>query len=360
MKIIKSNSYNFIHADPFDIPLPTVFELYAGNTLLVEYSISEDGVVNYNFNPNTNEKILTSTKRPLELTDIYFLLYSRVIPDNTPYTKLELDKYELDEYNPFSIIQKSHGIMPGDNYWIRFLDQDLNYKKALKDYQSYNEKMYQKHLEAQKAYFETISVPAPMPVQNIDKILQQKDIDFDNLSENINNMPMVSEDYKKKFEVETVSEPDIKPMSDEEINSMFDKMGLIFNEEAPEKETEQTSEDTSSEKMSDDAIAAMFANLNAEPEPAAEPAPTQASSEKMSDDAIAAMFANLNAEPEPAAEPAPTQASSEKMSDDAIAAMFANLNAEPEPAAEPTPTQASSEKMSDDAIAAMFANLQDK
>ena len=138
MKVIKSNTYNVVNTEPFDIPLPIEFELMYGNGLLASYSIHEDGQVDYSFSSTAKEPILTSTARPLELNDIYFLFSSRVFQDKTPFTESELMRFGIEEYNPYEIVRKTHGILPIDRYWIKFSDdKNLTYKKAEKNFTSY-------------------------------------------------------------------------------------------------------------------------------------------------------------------------------------------------------------------------------
>ena len=137
MKIIKSFTYNVIDTEPFDFPRPLEFELYCGNALLAYYKVLENEQVDYRFNSKANEKILTSTNRPLELKDIYFLFSSRVFPDKAPFTQSELERFGLIEYNPYEILRRTHGIMPSDRYWIKFAGVELTYKKALEWFNEY-------------------------------------------------------------------------------------------------------------------------------------------------------------------------------------------------------------------------------
>ena len=137
MKIIKSHTYNVVNTEPFEFPKPIKFELMYGNGLLATYEIHEDGQVDYSYNSAAKEPILTSTSRPLELNDIYFLFSSRVFQDKTPFTEGELLRFGVEEYNPYEIVRKTHGIMPIDRYWIKFSDEDLTYKKAADNFAEY-------------------------------------------------------------------------------------------------------------------------------------------------------------------------------------------------------------------------------
>jgi hypothetical protein len=137
MKIIKSLTYNVVDTEPFELKLPVEFELFCGNTLLASYKVYEGGQVDYQFNPKAKDKILTSTLRPLTLEDIYFLFTSRVFPNQTPFTQIELDRFGVEEYNPYEIVRRTHGIMPTDRYWVKFAGEDLNHKKALEWFNHY-------------------------------------------------------------------------------------------------------------------------------------------------------------------------------------------------------------------------------
>ncbi|MCL2694287.1 MAG: hypothetical protein FWE60_04190, partial [Oscillospiraceae bacterium] len=165
MKIIKSHTYNIINPEPFEIPFPLVFELLSGNTLLVEYTISETGVVDYSFNPNTNEKILTSVRRALTLNDIFFLFTSRIFPDKTPYTAMEMERFEIYEYQPYNIIRKTRGMLPGDKYWLRFEGESINYKTALDEHRAYYERSYKRYMDALEAAQTESEATPPSPLQ---------------------------------------------------------------------------------------------------------------------------------------------------------------------------------------------------
>jgi glycosyltransferase involved in cell wall biosynthesis len=110
--------------------------------------------------------------------------------------------------------------------------------------------------------------------------------------------------------------------------------------------------DSGSEDMGQDAISALFAANDADPEvPTAEP--VDLSGGDMGQDAISALFAANDADPEvPAAEPVDLDGGD--MGQDAISALFAANDPEPEASvAEPEPTE--SGDLDQDAISALFA-----
>ncbi|MCL2637648.1 MAG: hypothetical protein FWD48_04680 [Oscillospiraceae bacterium] len=314
MKVIKSHTYNIINPEPFEIPYPLVFELLSGNTLLAEYTISDTGTVDYSFNPNAGEKILTSIRRPLTINDIYFLFTSRIFPDKTPYTAIELERFGIEEYHPYTVIRKTRGMLPGDKYWLRFENEEINYKSALQEHRNYYENSYKKYLESLEAAnaAEETAVPA--------------------VSES-------SEPVTEEAEQPAVSEAEVDTMSEDMINSLMASMG---GEEDETPDEAPAAEEAPGGNMSPEAIAAMLA-ANSAPEPEPAPAAEESSGGNMSPEAIAAMLAANSApdvgddvlgvpqeEPEPetpAVEEAPAPAAEESpggnMSPEAIAALLA-------------------------------------
>ena len=137
MKIIKANSYLAISSEPVDIPVPTRFELYYSNILLCVYTIYEDKTVDFTYNVNTEIPILTPVHRKLKIEDIYFLLRSRVFPNNLYTAPAELKRLGLEEYDPYKIILRTHGIQPNDCYWIRPSDEDIEYSEAMEMYMDF-------------------------------------------------------------------------------------------------------------------------------------------------------------------------------------------------------------------------------
>ncbi|MDR2559451.1 MAG: hypothetical protein LBC86_07920 [Oscillospiraceae bacterium] len=270
MKVIKSHTYNIINPEPFEIPYPLVFELLSGNTLLAEYTISETGVVDYSFNPNAGEKILTSIRRPLLINDVYFLFSSRIFPDKTPYTAIELERFELDEYHPYAVIRRTRGMLPGDKYWLRFENEEINYKAALQEHRGYYDRSYQKYMDSLEA---ATDEPPAAPLQSVAAAPEQ---------------PAASDS-----ELDVMSEDMIFSL----MNSMSGELSsadsnITGEPPAPEElAAEETSPASDGGMMSEDAIAAMLAANSAPEEPAAEETAPASDGGMMSEDAIAAMLA---------------------------------------------------------------------
>jgi len=178
MKVIKSNMYNVVNAEPFDIPKPLEFESHCGNSLLAVYKIDGDGRVDYSFNPESGNKVLTSTNRPLELRDVYFLFSSRVFPDNMPFTQSELKRFGVVEYNPYEIIRKTHGIMPSDQYWFKFSGEELTYKKVTEIFGDYFKPPSEKH-EKENGESEQL----PETIHSLDSIMNQKSYEYTSIND---------------------------------------------------------------------------------------------------------------------------------------------------------------------------------
>jgi len=302
MKVIKSHTYNIINPEPFEIPFPLVFELLSGNTLLAEYTISETGVVDYSFNPNTSEKILTSIRRPLTLDDIYFLFTSRIFPDKTPYTAVEMERFGITEYHPYTIVRKTRGMSLVDKYWLRFENEEINYKSALYEFNDYYENSYKKYLE---------SLEAP------------------NVGSDTSGVPQKEGDcpvHAAAVESAKGLVRDEQKMSDDMVSALMASLG----DEAEDPGGRMIEPDSGElEKMSDEDIAAMLA-MNAPHEEA------ESSGGMMSPEAIAAMLA-ANSAPEPVTEAVVEPAAEES---------------KPEPAAE---SDSGGGMMSPEAIAALLA-----
>ncbi|MCL2634342.1 MAG: hypothetical protein FWD34_07525 [Oscillospiraceae bacterium] len=386
MKVIKSNTYNVVNTEPFDIPKPLEFELLSGNSLLAAYTIQEDGRVDYSFNPGSKERILTSTSRPLDLNDIYFLLSSRVFPDKMPFTRNELDRFGIYEYNPYEIARKTHGIMPADRYWFRFFGEDLSFKKASEDFNSYFTKpvpapateaapppaesvdeMTEQELQAIFSIDSLLNQKSHefTSINDVNSILHENTLDIESLAANIDDTPITESVF-----VAALDKPESSVMTPDQIAALLNKS----SEPAPEPAlpdspappiAEPVSDSGGGGNMSPEAIAALLSSAGGgEPEPTPAPAETS-SGGNMSPEAIAALLSSAGGDeptPEPEPIPAPAETSSGgNMSPEAIAALLAGNSSEPEPTPEPTPTPAPAEtssggNMSPEAIAALLAS----
>ncbi len=132
--VIKAHTYLPVSSDPFDMPIPVKFELYHANTLLSIFSVKDDRTVDYSYNANTDIPLLLPPDKRLKIEDVYYIIRSRVFPDN-PYTApMELQRLGLEEYNPYEIIKLTYGILPTDAYWIKRSDDNSSFDDAIAKY----------------------------------------------------------------------------------------------------------------------------------------------------------------------------------------------------------------------------------
>lgn len=148
--------------------------------------------------------------------------------------------------------------------------------------------------------------PAPQPVVPILQNVREQETQLEEqiCSELLSSLEIEEQDTK----VQTIPEP------------------LVTNEKSPEP----NSQSDHNAVVSDDAIAALLAKNNQEPDNTFEPATHSDPNAVMSDDAIAALLAENNQEPDNTPEPATHSDPNAVMSDDAIAALLAENNQEPE------------------------------
>lgn len=129
--LIKKLTYIPISSEPFDMPIPIKLELHHANTLLCIYSVKADLAVDYSYNANTDIPLLTPPDKQLTLSDVYYLIRSRVFQDNPFTTPTELARLGLTEYNPYEIILRTYGMMPLDAYWIKRSDDPSMFEDAI-------------------------------------------------------------------------------------------------------------------------------------------------------------------------------------------------------------------------------------
>ncbi len=412
--VVKRNTYRLIDANSFELPLPFRFEVYKKDYHIADYEINEDGEIICNIITKYKEDMITTIHRPLTISDIHYLFSCRVFQDCTPYTYQMLKNVGVEKYNVRDIIRKTHGVIPYDNYWIKFEDDDdsLDFETVQENFRRMMEPPLMPAAPA-------ANVPEAAMSPDLSEVLSQHTIDISGLvgqsqsaaaPDDAENMLRTAIAFTPPEEEEEVvnnkmSEAEIAAllmttgietpaMTDEQVNEVFavnntpsEPSGGMMSQEAIEAmlaanaAPDPEPSAPSGGMMSQEAIEAMLAaNAAPDPEPTApsggmmsqeaieamlaansapDPEPSAPSGGMMSQEAIEAMLA-ANAAPaeEPAPEPAPApEASGGKMSQDDIAALFA-ANAAPaeEPAPEPAPApEASGGKMSQDDIAALFA-----
>ena len=148
--------------------------------------------------------------------------------------------------------------------------------------------------------------PAPQPVVPILQNVREQETQLEEqiCSELLSSLEIEEQDTK----VQTIPEP------------------LVTNEKSPEP----NSQSDHNAVMSDDAIAALLAKNNQEPDNTPEPATQSDPNAVMSDDAITALLAKNNQEPDKVPEPDTQSDPNAVMSDDAIAALLTQHNKESE------------------------------
>ena len=133
-RLIKAHTYIPVSAEAFFLPVPIKLELYYRNTLLCVYSIDENLTVDYTYNANTEIPILTCIDRRLTIKDIYFLIRSRLLPEN-PYTaRMYCNKLGLTAYDPWSVIEHTHGFLPMSDYWIKKGGEEITFNEVVNQY----------------------------------------------------------------------------------------------------------------------------------------------------------------------------------------------------------------------------------
>ena len=148
--------------------------------------------------------------------------------------------------------------------------------------------------------------PAPQPVVPILQNVREQETQLEEqiCSELLSSLEIEEQDTK----VQTIPEP------------------LVTNEKSPEP----NSQSDHNAVVSDDAIAALLAKNNQEPDNTPEPATQSDPNAVMSDDAITALLAKNNQEPDKVPEPDTQSDPNAVMSDDAIAALLTQHNKESE------------------------------
>ena len=351
-KILKAYRYRLVDNHAFDLPLPLSFEVYREDMAVARYNISEDEAVSYEILTKFKENMLTTIRRPLMISDIYYLFSCRVFQDKTPFTYPELTLMGLEKYSVYEILRRTHGITPFDEYWLKFEGESLTYDEALEQFNKLTAAavMPEPAPALVPAAEPAAAAPAPQHKADIGEILNQHTVDFDALKTSpVVTSPVVIPDAPRA-EAPLVN----NKMSEDEIESLLRSTGLAEDEAPAEPESTGMMSQEEIEKL-------LAANAPTAPEPAPAPEPEQTSGGKMSQDEIEKLLAaNAPTAPEPAPAPAePEQTSGGKMSQDEIEKLLAaNAPTAPEPAPA-EPEQTSGGKMSQDDIEALLKSMQD-
>lgn len=401
--VLKANRYRIVDNSAFEMPLPLKFTVWKCEAPICEYLVSEDEEVSYTILTRFKELMITTIHRPLDISDIYYLFSCRVFQDKTPYTYPILDRMGIEKYNVYNILQRTHGITPYDDYWIRFDGESTTFEQACDE--------FDKYLIAPEAQpVPMISYPSgefrpgrsarppKQPEADVSSILSQHKVDVASIMEEtqkpVSIVPETS--YAPETEVEN------NKMSQDDIEALLRSAGLggESHEEPADIQVDpatRSQEEPSGGTMTQDEVQKMLDDMNmsgqsssAAPEPVETPTeeiiePAEPSGGKMSQDDIekllaAAMGDSDDSEPdivennapetpvndEPAPEPSVTSApSGGKMSQEDIEKLLAAnapaAESAPEPVPEPSVTSApSGGKMSQEDIEALLNSMQDE
>lgn len=70
-------------------------------------------------------------KRPKTIESLNVFFRQRCFSEERPDKQVLLEMFGLTEYNLLDIVQKTHGLMTHDKYWIRFDGEDYSYADVL-------------------------------------------------------------------------------------------------------------------------------------------------------------------------------------------------------------------------------------
>ncbi len=292
-KVVKYNTYRLIDTNSFELPLPFRFEILKKDFPVAEYEILDEDNVVCNIITRHKEDMITPIARPLSLSDIHYLFSCRVFQNFTPYTAHMLRCVGLEKYNVFDIITRTHGIIPYDNYWLRFNGESLSYEQASSAFDS----MMAEPIVAAVQPVSSQHVGGP----DVSEILSQHTIDVSGIvardgmdisQGEAENMLRTAVAYTPTEEDEVVN----NKMSEDEIEALLIKAGIASAPAMAELSAPPVEEPSSGGMMSQDDIAALFA-ANVAPDP--EPAPAEdvsMSGGKMSQDAIEALLNSMQEE----------------------------------------------------------------
>ena len=318
-KILKAYRYRLVDNHAFDLPLPLSFEIYREDMAVASYEISEDEAVSYTILTKFKEYMITTIRRPLTISDIYYLFSCRVFQDKTPFTYPELSLMGLEKYSVYEILRRTHGITPFDEYWLKFEGESLTYDEALEQFRALT--------AAAPAPASAPAAPAEQPAPaasaepekkheaDIGEILRQHTLDIDALKTSpAVTSPVIIPDAPRA-EAPLVN----NKMTEDEIESLLRSTGLAEDEAPAEPE--------STGMMSQDEIEKLLAANAPAEAPAPAPAePEHTSGGKMSQDEIERLLAANAPAEAPAPAPAePEQTSGGKMSQDDIEALLKSM-----------------------------------
>ncbi|MBP0984624.1 MAG: hypothetical protein J6A19_12945, partial [Oscillospiraceae bacterium] len=352
MNILKANRYRLVDNSAFEMPLPLKFTVWKAEAPVCEYLVSEEEQVTYDILTRYKELMITTIHRPLDITDIYYLFSCRVFQDRTPFTYPILERMGLEKYNVLSILKRTHGITPYDDYWLCFDGEQLTYDQASAGYAEYL-------IAPESQPVPLVSYPSgalrdtakEQPTADVDEILHQQKVDVAEIVAQ-NSKPVTiapDQSYEPERELEN------NKMSEDEIEALLRSCGITDDNSPKESPSAVDSEPASGGMMSQEDIEKLLAAAApaepVEPETKSEPASGGMMSQEDIEKLLAANSPAEPVEPETKSEPA----SGGKMSQEDIEKLLAAA-APAEPVAPETKSEpASGGKMSQEDIEKLLA-----
>ena len=115
------------------------------------------------------------------------------------------------EYNPYDIVRKTHGMLRGDSYWIKFKDEELTYRTAREDW---------------KSYYPEVKPPVPelsaaAPLEDVSDIMRQHETNFSDIADNVAHG--VKSDG---FDVKEYGQPETRAYNEEKEDLVFSPYNL--------------------------------------------------------------------------------------------------------------------------------------
>ena len=298
--ILKANRYRIVDNSAFEMALPLRFTIYKAEAPVAEYIISEDEQVTYKILTKFKELMITTIQRPLDISDIYYLFSCRVFQDRTPFTYPVLKRMGLEKYNVCAILERTHGITPYDDYWLRFDGEKLSYEEAVEEFDKY---LIAPELQPVPVVsYPNGAVPAEISKdsENVSAILNQHKIDVAGLMEESKKPVQIAPEHS----YEPAREVENNKMSEDEIESLLQSVGLDGEKtddasvpvEPVTRSESSPDDDSSGGKMSQEDIEKLLAASAPAPEPEPAPAEPAPSGGKMSQDDIEALLNSMHEE----------------------------------------------------------------
>lgn len=113
-----------------------VLEYMKSDKVITRIELQSGNVVSFeNYSDNPLECAFGTRKSPVTYDVFYSFLEDRCFPKSRDGAKRLLKDINVDFYEPRLIVERTHGLMFDDCYWIRFEgEEDLKYKELRKEW----------------------------------------------------------------------------------------------------------------------------------------------------------------------------------------------------------------------------------